>query len=86
MNKFRKSHETVNSGETNIKNQLLNLVKKYDSPRPSPRPSPWPSPWPRLNIFNLKVKKPNLNESDLKTEYNKNFAGKAKHCPPANKE
>lgn len=74
MNKFIKSHETVNSGETNIKNQLLNLVKKYDSSSS------------RLNIFNLKVKKPNLNESDLKTEYNKNFAGKAKHCPPANKE
>ena len=69
MNKSVKSHEIVYSEKTNIKSQLLNLVKNS-----------------KLNIFNLKVKKSNLNESNIKAEYNKNYAGKAKHYPPANKE
>ena len=54
MNKFIKSHETVNSGETNIKNQLLNLVKKYDSSTP------------RLNILNLKADPITLSAQKIK--------------------
>lgn len=37
-----------------------------------------------LNVFNIKLKKDHI--LNAKVEINKNFAGKPKHYPPANKE
>lgn len=37
-----------------------------------------------LNVFNIKLKKDDI--LNAKVEISKNFAGKPKHYPPANKE
>lgn len=56
-----------------MKTQPINLVKNHNSYAHT------------LNVFNIKLKKDDISKTEL-VENNKNFAGKAKHYPPANKE
>ena len=81
MNKFIESDKKVNNAcivstatEIGLKNKLLKLAPQHNSHISN------------LNVFNIKLKKTNLNDRDIKEKVNNNFAGKAKHYPPANKE
>ena len=81
MNKFIESDKKVNNAcivstetERGLKNKLLKLAPKHNSHISN------------LNVFNIKLKKINLNNRDIEEKLNNNFAGKAKHYPPANKE
>ena len=81
MNKFIESDKKVNNAcivstatERGLKNKLLKLAPPHHSHISN------------LNVFNIKLKKINLNDRDIKEKVNNNFAGKAKHYPPVNKE
>ena len=87
MNEPVNTHTTIQEDYLNTKNCEL-----VDNERSSDTFGSYPHKQARLEIFNTKVRKSKGNgysspqENNLKSEINKNFAGKPKHYPPANKE